>query len=64
MMELGMKSADVIVQTAYLCTIIIFFIMFHVTLSKSAIGMSTISEGFEEIIEHKFKVLHELFHLH
>ena len=54
MMELGMKPIDIMVVFAYQSTISIFLCIFHVAISKSAMGFSMISQGFEEINEENF----------
>ena len=50
MKELGLKSIDSIITTTYSSLIFNFFIIFHIALSKSAKGLTTINEGFEESI--------------
>ena len=54
MMELGMKPIDIMVVFAYQSTISIFLCIFHVAISKSAMGFSMISQRFEEINEENF----------
>ena len=52
MKETGMKPIDFAIMQAYYSSIIIFFLMFHVVLAKSAKGLSMISNGLEEQILH------------
>ena len=54
MMELGLNFIDITVVNAYQSSILIFLIIFHVVMAKSASGLSLISKEFEELIE-KFK---------
>ena len=47
--ELGMQPIDFVIMQTYYSSFIVFLLMFHVAMAKSASGLSLISDGFEEL---------------